>query len=135
MQYRADEEELVQGRMYSCPFLSAVWQLVRLGLLRKKGIPALEVTDWDGRRREEWSQFPDIVRVNPGAKPFYAYQSLSILPQNFLPVEHAVRTIVDHVVLDQPVVASLRNRAREKNIALPDLVTERIGHHFLSGGQ
>jgi hypothetical protein len=131
----AGEEEILSKRLYSCPFLAAIWQLVRLGLLRKDGAPVLEVTDWDGEWREEWSHFPDIVKVNPGAKPFYAYQSLSIMPQHFLGIEHAVRTIIDHVLLDQPVVDSLQVRAQEKNITLPAAVSERISNHFLPGGK
>jgi hypothetical protein len=130
----ADDEEILSKRVYSCPFLAAVWQLVRLGLLRKDGAPALSVTDWDGQWREEWKQFPDIVKVNPGAKPFYAYQSLSIMPQHFLSIEHAVRTVIDHVLLDEPVVRSLQVRAQEKRIQLPAVVSERISHHFLPGG-
>lgn len=131
----ADEEEVLSQRLYSIPFLAAVWQLVRLGLLRKDGTPALEVTDWDGHWSDEWSQFPDIVRVRPQAKPFYAYRSLNIMPQHFLGIEHAVRTIIDHVLLDQPVVESLSLRAQDKKIFLPAAVADRISHHFLEGGQ
>lgn len=131
----ADEDEILNKRLYSCPFLAAVWQLVRLGLLRKDGAPALEVTDFDGEWRAEWSLFPDIVKVNPNAKPFYAYQSLSIMPQNFLVIETAVRNIIDHVLFDPAVVDSLQIRAQEKNINLPTVVSERISNHFLPGGK
>ena len=132
----ADEEERLSSRQYSCPFLAAVWQLVRLGLLRESGAPALEVTDWPADREwpEEWDQFPDIVRVNPAAKPFYAYRSFSVMPQYFLGIEHSVRTIIDHVLIDEPVAESLRTRAQEKNIFLPEKVADRISHHFLEGG-
>lgn len=130
----AGEEEILSSRTYSCPFLAAVWHLIRLGLLRKDGAPALEVTDWDGEWQTEWSQFPDIVRVNRNAKPFYAYRSLSIMPRYFLPIEHAVQVIIEHVLLDKPVVDYLDFRAHEKDIPLPPVVTDRIGHFFLPGG-
>lgn len=129
----AGREDLLQARLYSCPLLSAVWQLIRLGILRSDGAPALEVTDFDGEWSQEWSQLPDIVRVNPRAMPFYAYQSLSIMPQNFLPIETAVRTIVDHFLVQQDVMDSLDQRAAEKRIALPDVISERMSHHFLPG--
>mgnify|MGYP001097357433 CR=1 FL=1 len=35
-------------RLWSCPFLAAVWQLARLGLLRHLGEPVLPPTPWDG---------------------------------------------------------------------------------------
>lgn len=128
-----DQDDLQKGRQYSCPFLAAVWQLVRLGLLRKDGAPALEVVDFDGEWKPEWSQFPDVVRVNPRAMPFYAYESLSIMPQHFLPIETAVRTIIDHFLVQPDVMESLDLRAAEKNIAVPAVISERISHHFLPG--
>lgn len=129
----ADEDTVLSKRLYSCPFLAAVWQLVRLGLLRKDGAPALEVTPFDGEWRKEWSQFPDIVRVNDDAAPFYAYQSLSIMPQHFLPIETAVRTVIDHFVVHQDVVASLDKRAQTEGITLSGVISERLSHHFLPG--
>lgn len=129
----ADEDALLSKRLYACPFLAAVWQLVRLGLLRKDGAPALEVTEFDGEWRKEWTQFPDIVKVNKKAAPFYAYQSLSIMPQNFLPIETAVRAVIDHFLVQQDVVESLDARAKLEGIALSDVISERISHHFLPG--
>ena len=132
---RADREDVLNRRVYSCPFLAAVWQLVRLGLLRKDGAPALEVTDFDDEWKAEWSQFPDIIRVNPKAAPFYAYQSLSIMPQNFLPIETAVRNIVDHFVFDRDVMAQLNRRAQQENVVVPEVISQRMSHHFLPGGK
>lgn len=129
----AGREGLKEERQYSCPFLAAVWQLVRLGLLRKDGAPALEVVDFDGEWKQEWNQFPDVIRVNPRAMPFYAYQSFSIMPQNFLPIETAVRTIIDHFLVQPDVMESLNVRAAEKNIVLPAAISERMSHHFLPG--
>jgi len=131
----ADREEVQSRRLYSCPFLAAVWQLVRLGLLRKDGAPALEVTDFDGEWKAEWSQFPDIIKVNPNAAPFYAYQSLSIMPQDFLPIETAVRNIVNHFVFDQDVMSKLNRRAEQENIVVPGSISERMSHYFLPGGK
>lgn len=132
----AGDEEILDGRLYSCPFLASVWQLVRLGLLRRDGEPALKVTDWNREDGwpDEWNQLPDIIKVNKQAKPFYAYRSLSIMPQTFLPVEHSVRTIIEHVLIDEPVVDSLNIRAQEKEIPLPAKIADRISHHFLQQG-
>ncbi|MEY9934454.1 hypothetical protein ABH926_009122 [Catenulispora sp. GP43] len=129
----ANEEEILSHRRYSSPFLSAVWQLVRLGLLREDGAPALEVTDWDGRRCAQWSDLPDIIRANPRAEPFYAYRSVSILPARFLPIAHTVQTIIDHVMLDAPVVESIGLRAADENIRLPRNAADRLSYHFLPG--
>jgi hypothetical protein len=103
--------------------------------LRKDGVPALEVTDFDGEWKSEWSQFPDIMRVNPSASPFYAYESMNIKPQNFLPIETAVRTIIDHFVFQQDVMAKLDQRAQRENIVMPDVISQRMSHHFLPGGK
>ncbi|MBW8802631.1 MAG: hypothetical protein JF587_02040 [Catenulisporales bacterium] len=128
-----DEETLLNQRLYSCPFLAAVWQLVRLGLLRNDGAPALAVSEPPASWPDDWSLFPDIIKVNPQAKPFYAYRAFSIMPQHFLGIEHAVRTIVEHFLVDPGVGESLHIRAEEKNIALPQVVADRVSHHFLDG--
>lgn len=131
----SDEEEVLSSRVYSYSFLAAVWQLVRLGLLRKDGAPALEVTDFDGHWRDDLHQFPDIIKVNPRASPLYAYRSLSILPHYFLGSEHAIRTIIDHVLLDPSVLESLGNRALGAEIPLPSSIADRISYCFYEGGQ
>lgn len=131
----ADEEEVRRRRLYSCPFLASVWQLVRLGLLRENGEPALTVTDFDGEWRTEWNQFPEVIKVNRKAQPFYAYSSLSIMPQLYLPIETAVRTVIDHFLYDRDVARKLDQRAAKENITLPDVISERISHHFLPGGK
>ncbi|MEY9886727.1 hypothetical protein ABIA35_002361 [Catenulispora sp. MAP12-49] len=129
----ADEDAVLAGRQYSCPFLAAVWQLIRLGLLRHDGAPALAVAEAPARWSNDWAVFPDIVKVNPAAKPFYAYRALSIMPRDFLGIEHAVRTIVDHFLVDPGVDESLHLRAGEKGVPLPDAVADRVSHHFLDG--
>ncbi|GAA2047829.1 SCO2522 family protein [Catenulispora yoronensis] len=130
----AEDDKVLDGRLYSCPFLAAVWQLVRLGLLRSDGAPALAVSDRPAQWPDDWAVFPDIVKVNPAAKPFYAYRAFSIMPQHFLGIEHAVRTIVDHFLVDPGVAQSLAIRAAEKGVPLPASVANRISHHFLDGG-
>lgn len=131
----ADEEEVLRRRLYSCPFLAAVWQLVRLGLLRDNGEPALAVTDFQGEWPAEWSQFPEIVKVNPAATSFYAYHSLSIMPQHYLPIETAVRNVIDHFLYQRDVALKLDERARKENITLSEIISERMSHHFLPGGK
>ena len=131
----ADHDEVLSHRQYSCPFLAAVWQLVRLGLLRNDGAPALTVSERPAEWPDDWALFPDIVKVNPAAKPFYAYRVFSIMPSHFLGIEHAVRTIVDHFLVDPGVAELLRIRAEEKNVPFPAAVADRVSHHFLDGAR
>lgn len=129
----ADEDEVLGQRQYSSSFLAAVWQLVRLGLLRSDGEPALTVSPRPAEWPDDWTLFPDVVQVNPAAKPFYAYRVLNIMPHGFLSIAHAARTIVDHFLVDPGVSESLLIRAAEKNVPLPVPVSDRVSHHFLDG--
>jgi hypothetical protein len=131
--------KLVEGdgqpdREWSCPLLAAVWHLLRLGMLRD-GDGALIVepephesgSEWP----ENWSSMPVVVQLNPDAKPFTAYRAVSVLPQAFLPVEHTVRMILDHVRIEDPVLRSLARRAAGEGIELPAVVADRLTHAFI----
>ena len=46
-------------RTWSCPMLAAVWQLMRLGLLRDQGRPVVTPQDWtDPRFPDSWDDLP-----------------------------------------------------------------------------
>lgn len=123
-----------RGR-WSCSFLAAVWQLLRLGVLRYDGEPLVvpEQRSRDAVWGANWAKLPAVIQLNPDAEAFAAYRTLSILPQNYLPIEHSVRTILDHVVIEEPVLNQLRERARGEKIELPESITDRVTHVFVEG--
>jgi hypothetical protein len=130
------------ARRWSCSFLAAVWQLLRLGLLRDQGRPVATPQKWfeqDGAAEPrvndfpaDWDRLPPIVQVRP-ADPFAAYQTLSVLGSRFLPIESAVRTIVERVDIDAEVRKQVIDRSRDEDILLPREVVERIAYVFLTG--
>lgn len=71
-------------RPWACPTLAAWWQLVRLGALQ-----FLRGTDAP----------PGTERLNQDA-PFAAKRTLTVLAPEFLEVEHAVRTILTQVHME-----------------------------------
>jgi hypothetical protein len=117
-------------RTYSCPMLAAVWQLLRLGMLRDQGQPLVEPlappTEWP----QEWSQLPAVVRLNPSADPFTAYTTVSVLAPRFLPIEAAVRIILGQVRVDAAVLEQLAARAGQESFTLADEIVDRIGYAF-----
>ena len=56
-------------RTWSCPMLAAVWQLMRLGLLRDHGRPVLAPQDWRTGFPDSWDELPPVIRLNPGRPP------------------------------------------------------------------
>jgi hypothetical protein len=118
-------------RTWSCPFLAAVWQLARLGLLRNAGEPVLTPRDANsGDFPREWDELPPLLRLNPSAAPFSAYRTCSVLPARFLPVEHAVRVVLDQTEVDSGAVHQITERARQERHPLPDSVAERVSYVF-----
>ncbi|MFC6011250.1 SCO2522 family protein [Nocardia lasii] len=130
--WRAREQRDV---LWSCPFLASVWQLLRLGMLRDEGKAVVRADYWDPAQEwpARWEQFPSVIRVQEHAAPFAAFRSLSLLPQRYLGIEHAVRTIVEHVALDEVVVGMITARARQQGVPMTEFVTDRLSHYFLSG--
>ena len=117
---------------WSCPFLAAVWQLQRLGLLRHLGEPVGEpVPATVAELPAEWERMPAVVRLNPNAAPFRAYRTFSALDSRFLPIELAVRTILGQVAVDATVADQARERAAAEGITLPGEIVERIRYAFL----
>ena len=119
-------------RLWSCPFLAAVWQLQRLGLLRHLGAPIAEprlvpAADLLG----EWERMPAIVQLDPAAAPMRAYRTFSALDSRFLPIEMAVRTILGQVGVDASVDEHVRTRAEGEGIELPNEIVGRIAYAFL----
>ncbi|MEV6275249.1 SCO2522 family protein [Nocardia sp. NPDC051832] len=137
---------------WSCPYLAAIWQLLRLGMLRYQGEPVVApfcwqpdlvrpihsggatpmVQNWPAEW-EDWWDMPAVVQLNPKAKPFAAYHSFSVLPQRHLRIEDAVRLIVEHVRLDDAVVDRIVERGRSEGVDIPRVVTDRMTHFIVSG--
>lgn len=121
---------------WSCPFLAAVWHLLRLGMLRYHGAPVVEPQPWRGDPwPRRWHEVPPVVQLEPGAAPFAAYQTLSMLPKNYIGIEHAVRLVLDHLDLDEDVVAQTITcgAADPVPVTVPRKISERLSHLLLDG--
>jgi hypothetical protein len=122
-------------RTWSCPMLGAVWQLMRLGLLRDCGRPVVTPQDWtDLCFPDSWDDLPPVIRLQPKAAAFAAYTTLSVLSPRFLPVELAVRTILGQFACDGNVLAEATNRATRDAMRLPDVLVDRIRYVFAAPG-
>jgi hypothetical protein len=122
------------SRRYSCAFLAAVWQLLRLGVLRYEGELLVNAEPRsEGSDCSSWSRLPAVMQLNPAAQAFSAYRTLSILPQAYLPTEHAVRNILDHVAIDDEVLRQTQRRAKDEGVDLPGELSDRITHVFVEG--
>lgn len=121
-------------RLWSCPFLAAVWQLARLGLLRDRGRPVLQPKPWSGEEfPRAWDDLPPLIQLEAAAQPFSAYRTHSVLPTRFLPIEHAVRVVLDQIEADAHALKQVADRARGEAITLPEEIPQRIGYVFYPG--
>ncbi|MFD7991904.1 SCO2522 family protein [Streptomyces mexicanus] len=121
-------------RTWSCPFLAAVWQLGRLGLLRHEGDPVFTPHPHPaGGFPDDWDELPALVRLNPRADPFAAYRTCSVLPGRFLPVEHAVRVVLDQIEVDRAALRQVAERSAREHLDVPDSVADRVSYVFYAG--
>jgi hypothetical protein len=128
-----DEHE--QERVWSAPMLAAVWQLMRLGLLRDQGRPVVAPQNcFEGRFPDSWDELPAVIKLNPAAAAFAAYTTLSVLSPRYLPVELAVRTILSQFACDAGVLAEATGRAARDGMRLPDEIVDRIRYVFALPG-
>lgn len=122
-------------RTWSCPMLAAVWQLLRLGLLRDQGRPVVAPQDWtDQRFPDSWDDLPPVIRLNSQAAAFAAYTTLSVLSPRFLPVELAVRTILSQFACDAALLAESAVRAERDAMPLPAELVDRMRYVFATPG-
>ncbi|MEV5331465.1 SCO2522 family protein [Streptomyces werraensis] len=117
-------------RLWSCPFLAAVWQLARLGLLRHQGEPVFDPQPHTGAFPDEWDDLPPLVRLDPRADPFAAYRTCSVLPSRFLPVEHAVRVVLDQTDVDRDALRQIAERSAGEGVSVPGPVADRVSYVF-----
>ncbi|WP_322758939.1 SCO2522 family protein [Frankia sp. Cr2] len=128
--------ETVSQRTWSCPFLASIWHLLRLGMLRHFGEPIAhpqQITLGIDDIPETWNELPAVMQMNPRAAPFSAYRSVSILPQRYLPIENAIKLILSHLSLDEPVIGQVVERGASEGLEIPRKVIDRISHVFIEG--
>jgi len=118
------------GRLWSCALLAAAWQLVRLGAIRSHGEPVMTPQPWPDPYPDTWAELPAVMQRNPRAAPFTAHRTFSVLAGRYLPIEHAVRTILNQVAVEPAVAEDLARRAQGEKLALPHQVIDRIEYAF-----
>jgi hypothetical protein len=118
-------------RQWSCPYLAAVWQLLRLGLLRDQGQPVVTPKRIEPPFPDSWDDLPAIAQLRPRAAPFAAYRSFSALGSRFLPIENAVRVILTQVAVERAVAEQVHARAAAEQLVLPEQIIERIEYAFI----
>ncbi|BCL12287.1 SCO2522 family protein [Micromonospora sagamiensis] len=123
-----------QGRQWSCAMLAAVWQLLRLGVLRDQGRRVAVPRPVPDELPDDWRRLPPVLQLNPRAAPFSAYRTMTICAPLFLPVENAVRTILQQVAVDPTVRDQVAARGADEGIVLPPAVVDRIEHLFVDTG-
>lgn len=124
--------ELRDHRLWSCAFLAAVWQLLRLGLLRAGGETVVRPVPVDpADLPDRWADFPPIGRLTAAPAPFCAYRTFSVLDSGYLPVEHAVRVILGQVGVEPAALSATGRRAAAEGIALPPEPADRLAYLFL----
>lgn len=121
-------------RTWSCAYLAAAWQLLRLGILRNAGASVVHPEPLSGDPPDDWDDLPPVVQLNPNAAPFCAYRTMSVLPARFLHIEHAVRIILQQVAPLPAVIDQVMKRSASEGIQLAVDLTDRIGYILFSGG-
>ncbi|OXY88619.1 SCO2522 family protein [Streptomyces diastatochromogenes] len=118
-------------RLWSCPFLAAVWQLARLGLLRHLGEPVLVPRPWNGEDfPQDWDRLPPLLQLNPQAAAFSAYRTCTLMPNRFLAVEDAVRLILDQTQVTPVALQQVAERSAREGLAVPEAVAQRATYVF-----
>ena len=126
-------DEVDGVRRWSCPYLAAVWQLLRLGLLRNMGATVAQPQVWEGAYPASWNELPAVIRLEERAAAFSAFRTCSILAGRFLQIESAVRTILSQVDVGPAIRRQMQERAgaeRPGPIQLPVELIERIEYVF-----
>jgi hypothetical protein len=124
-------DELPGGRRWSCPYLAAVWQLLRLGMLRYDGRAVAEPVMVRGSHADSWAEQPAVTQLTEKAAPFAAYRTFSVLAARFLSIEVAVRTILSQYAVEPAVADQVAGRAQGEGLLLPPSIVERIEYVFL----
>lgn len=123
-----------KNRLYSCAFLAAIWQLLRLGVLRSEGASVVcPVPISEHELTGNWDDLPPILQLPDKAPPFCGYRTFSVLPSRFLQVENAVRVILSQVVQQPEILDQITERGARDGMAVSRDVTERVDYVFFNG--
>ena len=120
-------------RVWSAAFLAAMWQLLRMDLARLVTGQDATARPWDEPLPDDWAVLPPVTQLNPTAAPFAAVRTLSVLPARMVAVQHAVRTVLGHVAIEQEILAHLLSRGRREDPDLPPELVDRIDYVFVGG--
>lgn len=129
--------ETVNGRTetrirWSVPMLAAVWQLLRLGVLRRGGAAVVrpQLCAPEAGFPNHWQELPEIIQLAADAPPFAAYRTMSIVPKNRVALVHSIQMILDHLDLDRAVVDQLiaRGAAEQVPVTVPRKLSDRVSH-------
>jgi hypothetical protein len=115
-------------RVWSCPYLAAVWQLLRLGMLRHDGRPVAVPEPRGERLPREWQRMPAVLQLNPNAPPFSAYRTVSVLAPRFVRIEAAAQVVLGQVAADEQVQRQIAERAAGERFDLSADLLGRIEH-------
>lgn len=126
-----DVELLGADGKWSCAYLASIWQLLRLGLLRLQGRVVAAPRAWSGPFPARWAELPAVMSLNPEARPFSAYRTMSVLGSRFLPTEHAVRTILSQIAVDPQVTEAISDRAGREGLPFPPEIVQRQRYVFV----
>jgi hypothetical protein len=120
--------------VWSCAYLAAIWQLLRLGLLRNEGkVIAQPCQNDPAGLPDHWEDLPPVLQLNPSSQPFTAYNTFSILASRFLSIEHAVKTILSQFSVAPSVLSQMASRSEAEHFPLPTEVVDRISYAFPPG--
>ncbi|QLQ40548.2 SCO2522 family protein [Micromonospora robiginosa] len=120
-------------RVWACALLASVWQMTRLGVLRRSGQTLMQPSRLAGELPADWDELPAVVQLNPTAAPFCAYRTLTLMDTQYLPVELAVRTILGQVAVPPAVAQQVAQRAGGEGLHLPSELVDRLSYVFIGG--
>jgi hypothetical protein len=123
-------DQVGDRRVWSCAYLAAVWQLLRLGLLRNAGAQVAVPQPLPKDLPDSWDDLPAVMQVEPDAQPFAAYRTMSIVDNGFLSTEAAVRTILSQVFVEREVLHDVGVRAERESLVVPPELVERVTYVF-----
>ncbi|QDY07321.1 hypothetical protein FJK98_09165 [Micromonospora sp. HM134] len=121
------------SRVWACALLASVWQMARLGVLRRRGETLMQPHRLTGELPDSWDALPAVVQLNPAAAPFCAYRTLTLMDTQYLPVEMAVRTILGQVAVPPAVAQQITRRAGGEGLRLPGELVDRLSYVFIGG--
>lgn len=124
-------------RRWSAPMLAAVWQLLRLGVLRYHGAAVVrpQVVAPEAQWPSRWQELPAVMQLAHDAPPFAAYRSTSIVPKHRAALVHSTQVILDHLDVDRAVIDQLiaGGAAEEVPVTVSRKISDRVSHLLWDG--